>query len=102
MTDAGQMRRDSIYWANGPCCSGCDWWSEVKSTVGLCTKSAPVSASERVAMLGMSNCTLHSGAGHVFTRGLHHCGDFQDSFDWGTLPTHYLRQIGAPRSTGAN
>ena len=46
-------------------------------------------------MLGMSGCSLPLQAGHILTPRDHHCGDFEDEFDWSSLPTHYLRRIGA-------
>ena len=74
------------YYLNGgrPCCAGCDWWqTDNKGVVGICTKSAPVEPKDRVAMLGIQGLSLDIGAGHVFTRRDHYCGDFSDTYDWG-------------------
>lgn len=73
-----QFLVDAFYKQHGPCCAGCDWWRYYNSTVGDCTRRAPVQASERTAMLGMRVCTLSIGAGHIMTRRDHVCGDFQD------------------------
>lgn len=86
---------DSFYWQAGPCCAGCDWWRHHNSIIGECTRSAPVSESERIAMLGLSNCSRPIGAGHVFTPREHKCGDFVDSFDWSSLPLAYAKLVGA-------
>ena len=69
---------DAFYKNNGPCCAGCDWWRWHNSLVGDCTKSAPVSSSERVSMLGITGASLEIGAGHIMTRREHICGDFVD------------------------
>lgn len=62
---------------NAPCCAGCDWWRWIGSSLGECIKSAPVSGSERIAMLGMTGCSLPLEAGHVLTPRDHYCGDFK-------------------------
>ena len=93
------MRRDSqqsvdeFYWSHGPCCAGCDWWRHFSAVVGECRRSPPVSAADRWALIGI---TYHSGsgAGHVATPREHHCGEFADTFNWSSLPPHYLRRIG--------
>ena len=89
-----QEYADRFYMKTGPCCAGCDWWRRHNSSVGECHRSAPVAASERVAMLGIQGATLPMVAGHVMTRKEHHCGEFKDEFDWDSLPLHYLRRIG--------
>ena len=94
--DNEQEAADSFYWRNGPCCAGCDWWARVNSLVGECRKSAPVSAAERGAVLGIEGCSLVSGAGHILTPREHHCGDFKDDFDWSMLPLAYRKKIAAP------
>ena len=54
-------------------------------------------------MLGNHGSSLPLSAGHVLTPREHHCGDFKDNFDWGTLPPHYLCRIGgAPRKGDSN
>lgn len=73
---------DAFYHTHGKCCAGCDWWRYINSSVGECTRSAPVSGGERVGMLGMTGCSLKLGAGHVLTRRDHVCGDFKDEYDW--------------------
>lgn len=88
---------DAFYWKRGPCCAGCDWWRAHNSSVGECTRGAPVAESERWAMLGMSGISLRTGAGHVATTRDHVCGDFRDDFDWSSLPISYRIRIGAPR-----
>lgn len=77
-----QKRHDALYAQHGPCCAGCDWWRHFNSAVGECTKSAPMPGTDRLAMIGISGCSLNPGAGHVMTRATHHCGDFKDDFDW--------------------
>lgn len=69
---------DEFYAKNGPCCAGCDWWRYYNANVGECIKSAPVSASERVAMIGITGLSLNIGAGHALTPRDHYCGDFKD------------------------
>ncbi len=97
MTDVLREHLDTYYFAKGPCCAGCDWWHALNSSVGECRKTAPMSGQERLAMVGMDNCTLQVGAGHALTAAGHHCGEFKDEFDWSSLPPHYLRKIGARR-----
>lgn len=77
-----QQHVDAFYRKHGPCCAGCDWWRFHNSVVGECTKSAPVSAAERTAMIGIESPTMDIGAGHVLTRRDHYCGDFIDTHDW--------------------
>lgn len=48
-------------------------------------------------MMGITKCSLASGAGHVITVRDHHCGDFKDDFDWSSLPLAYQRRVGVPR-----
>lgn len=69
---------DAFYAKHGPCCAGCDWWRWYNSCVGDCTRSAPVSGAERIAMLGFSYTSLPIGAGHVMTLREHVCGEFKD------------------------
>jgi hypothetical protein len=88
-----QKAIDIFYMKNGPCCAGCDRWQHVNSTAGDCTKSAPVPAGERWALIGLKFNTW-TGAGHVVTPRHHKCGDFKDSFDWNSLPVNYLQSIG--------
>jgi hypothetical protein len=86
---------DKFYTKHGPCCAGCDWWHHINSLVGECRRSAPVAATERLAMIGIAWSSLPpAGAGHIMTTREHHCGDFKDDFDWSTLPPWYLRRIG--------
>lgn len=69
---------DKFYKENGDCWAGCDWWRYYKSVLGECTKSAPVSSGDRVAMLG-AKFNFDPGAGHIVTPRNHVCGDFIDS-----------------------
>lgn len=46
---------DAYYRKHGPCCAGCDHWGWFNSMVGECTRSAPVSGEERMAMMGMTS-----------------------------------------------
>jgi hypothetical protein len=85
---------DRFYMANEACCAGCDYWERHNSLVGDCKRSAPVSGIERVSMLGINGSSLPPESGHILTRREHHCGEFKDTFDWATLPPHYLRRIG--------
>lgn len=86
---------DAFYFKHGPCCAGCDFWHHLNSSVGECAKAAPVSGEQRAAMFGITGCSLNPGAGHPFTPRDHHCGDFRDTFDWGSLPLPYQKRIGA-------
>lgn len=95
---------DAFFWAHGPCCAGCDWWRHLNSSVGECTRSAPVASGDRIAMLGMERASIDIGAGHIMTPRDHRCGEFRDTFDWSSLPAPYLKRIGAPvkrRAVGA-
>jgi hypothetical protein len=95
-----QSLHDSFYTERGPCCAGCDHWRFMNSHVGECLRSPPVGTEDRIAVLGMRSSSLRAG-GHILTPRDHHCGEFRDSFDWSSLPQHYLRQIGrSPRRTG--
>lgn len=85
---------DTFYWKTGPCCAGCDHWAYINSACGECTRSAPVSGHDRVAMLGMRFSSVNPVAGHILTNRGHRCGEFKDSFDWRSLPVTYLRRIG--------
>lgn len=90
-----QEHLDRFYWRNGPCCAGCDWWRAISSMVGDCTRSAPVSGQERMAVLGFSQSFPPIAAGHVVTKREHVCGEFKDEFDWSTLPLPYRKSVGA-------
>jgi hypothetical protein len=46
-------------------------------------------------MIGIDNCSLAMGAGHVITPREHSCGEFRDNFAWSSLPQPYLLRIGA-------
>lgn len=70
---------DAFYAAHGPCCAGCDWWRWYNSCAGACIRSAPVSGSERISMLGVSYTSLPLGAGHIMTTREHVCGEFRDT-----------------------
>ena len=85
---------DQFYVKNGPCCAGCDWWHHANTVAGECRRSAPVPGEQRISMLGMRLTSLAPQAGHVITLREHHCGDFKDEFDWGSLPAAYLKRIG--------
>lgn len=86
---------DRFYWANGPCCAGCDHWRAIRAGAGLCKRGPAVSAAERGGVVGIEGMSKNVGAGHVLTPRDHHCGEFKDDFDWSTLPPWYLRKIGA-------
>jgi hypothetical protein len=93
---------DRFYVKHGPCCAGCDHWRHINSVVGECLLSPPVPSSERAAMLGMESVSRPDASGHIMTKRDHRCGAFVDSFDWRSLPPHYLRMIGwvAPSAIG--
>lgn len=100
MTTKTQEAVDRFYMQHGACCAGCDWWHHYGSVLGECRRSAPVSAEQRYSMAQMDRLTfltLDESAGHIVTNREHHCGDFKDSFDWPSLPPHYLRRIGWDR-----
>lgn len=90
-----QKSMDSFYWSNGPCCAGCDWWRHTGALIGECTRSAPVSAAERLTLIGIESMTGPQSAGHILTKREHACGEFRDGFDWSSLPPQYLRTVGA-------
>lgn len=69
---------DRFYRENGPCCAGCDFWRHLNAAVGECIRTAPVAASERYAMFGITGCSLDPGAGHIMTPRDHLCGEFRD------------------------
>lgn len=83
--DALQRLMDRFYLENGKCCAGCDWWRFHNSLFGDCTKSAPVSASERFSMVGIHGASIEPDAGHIMTPRDHFCGDFKDDFDWSSI-----------------
>lgn len=84
--DALQRMMDRHYLENGKCCAGCDWWRFHNSLVGDCTKSAPVSAAERVSMFGIQGASMGAAdAGHIITPKDHVCGDFKDDFHWPSI-----------------
>lgn len=85
---------DRFYWEFGPCCAGCDWWQHMNSSVGECTRSAPVASGDRIAMLGTEGASIDPGAGHIMTPRDHRCGEFRDTFDWSTLPLPYRKRVG--------
>ena len=83
MTNSTDKAVQEFYKENGKCCAGCDWWQYYNSITGDCTKSAPVSGSERHSMLDVEGLSLPMNAGHIITTRDHVCGDFVDS----DLPT---------------
>ncbi len=85
---------DRFYVAHGACCAGCDWWQYANSVSGQCIRHAPVAAVERLSMTGISSISAPVGAGHPVTIRDHYCGDFEDKFDWSSLPLPYLHRIG--------
>lgn len=91
---AWQESADRFYMQNGPCCAGCDHWQSLGPTVGECTRSAPVSSTERLAMIGIERCSLAPSCGHALTKREHVCGEFSDGFDWSSLPLAYRKKIG--------
>jgi len=72
---------DDCYLKNGKCCAGCDHWAWHNSTVGDCTKSAPVSSEDRISMLNMEATSIKVNAGHIVTKRDHLCGYFVDTYD---------------------
>jgi hypothetical protein len=100
MMDALQEHLDTFYFKHGKCCAGCDWWEAINSKAGECTKSAPMSGQQRLAMLGIEKCSLLPKAGHALTKSDHVCGAFKDEFDWTSLPLAYRKKIGELKSDG--
>ncbi len=64
---------------HNPCCAGCDWWRWHNSVVGDCTRTAPLSGAERIAMLGVSRTSFPVPAGHIMTMRDHVCGEFKNN-----------------------
>ena len=90
---------DRYYWKHGPCCAGCDWWRYMNSMVGECRKSPPVKGKERWGILGIEKLSAQGlSPGHMVTRRDHHCGEFKDEFDWGSLSLAYRKRVGASLS----
>jgi hypothetical protein len=85
-----------FYFAHGPCCAGCDSWEHDNALIGQCLRTVPVSGHDRIAMLGIRSCSLQIGAGHIFTKRDHHCGEFRDTFNWASLSELTRKSIGAP------
>ena len=85
-----------FYFAHGPCCAGCDWWEHDNALCGQCLRTAPAPGAERIAMLGFTSCSMRIGAGHIFTKRDHHCGEFKDTSDWSSLGELTRKAIGAP------
>lgn len=79
---ATQQTIDEFYKKNGDCCAGCDWWRWFNSVTGECKKNAPVSETERIAVIEILSHTYDIGAGHILTNRDHVCGDFIDSHNW--------------------
>lgn len=80
---ATQRHVDEFYRQHGPCCAGCDHWRFYNSRVGECTRTAPVSGSDRFAMLGVTHASVQLDSGHIMTPRDHVCGEFSDNYDWG-------------------
>jgi len=53
-----------------------------------------VSGAERLAAIGIENCSLPPRAGHALTKREHVCGEFKDEFDWASLPLDYRKRVG--------
>lgn len=77
-----QRAVDRFYHQYGKCCAGCDHWRWLNSSVGECTRTAPVSGEERMKMLGMRSLSQPAEPGHIVTRRDHVCGEFVDTYDW--------------------
>ncbi len=78
-----QKHVDRFYINHGkPCCAGCDWWRFFNAVVGECSKSAPVSAEDRIGMLNIQLSSCNIDAGHIMTKRDHVCGDFIDTYKW--------------------
>lgn len=88
---------DRFYFVHGPCCAGCDWWRWISSVAGDCTRSAPVSGTDRMRMLGIESGSFRAAPGHIITARNHLCGDFKDEFDWTSLPLVYRKRVGELR-----
>ncbi|MDR6511435.1 hypothetical protein J2792_002307 [Novosphingobium capsulatum] len=90
-----QEWKDAFYWANGPCCAGCDHWACDMGKIGECTAAPPVSGDQVLKSLGIRSATIEAAPGQPFTEPSHVCGAFQDNFDWCSLDAEYLERIGA-------
>jgi len=86
---------DTIYWSEGQCCAGCDYWQSDAGKVGYCTKGPKVSSEDSLAGIGIFNCSLPPATSHVLTKSNEWCGEFKDDFNWSDLDSDYLDSIGA-------
>lgn len=89
-----QERLDTLYWANGPCCAGCDHWAYAGGKIGQCLKSPILSGNDVLRSMGWVGSTLQIAPDHPYTDQDHLCGLFEDKFDWTTLDETYLKRIG--------
>lgn len=90
-----QKRNDTLYWARGKCCAGCDHWASNQGRVGECLASGIVSGEQVLKSAGISNSSFVPEPGFVFRMDTDYCGKFSDEFDWSELSKDYLNSIGA-------
>ena len=90
-----QAACDSLYWSQGQCCAGCDFWDSGHGFTGQCLASTMVSGDQVMKSIGADNCTYDPGPGFPFSLAQDWCGKFKDDFNWNDLDMDYLKKIGA-------
>lgn len=90
-----QKRCDSDYWKYGQRCSGCDFWASSEGYTGECQHAGIVSGQDVLRSMGITFSTLLPPPGYPYREASHWCANFKDDFDWSTLPSEYLHEIGA-------
>lgn len=86
---------DSLYWKNGQCCAGCDYWESHKGLAGQCRANGMVSGDQVMKSIGARFSTYDPGPDFPFCHAGYWCGNFKDDFDWSELDPAYLRKVGA-------
>ena len=90
-----QEECDRLYWAQGQCCAGCDFWRSDCGDMGRCSAAGIVSGADVIRSMGCDFSSYTPPPGFPYTRADHWCGKFCDDFDWWSLNPDYLSRIGA-------
>lgn len=97
-----QAHCDQEYWTKGQSCFGCDFWDSDCGNTGHCRAAQIVSGDQVLLSMGVEWASIEVAPNHPVTKGEYWCGKFRDNFDWASLPTHYLRSIGAMDGNALN